>query len=326
MTIESGQGTNSITVSFGSAFVTSNLKVRATNDCGTSAYKFFQVKRLAPATPASLTSTKGKACPGDVVTFTSATMPGATSYNWTAPSGATVTTGQGTNIATITFNSGFTAGGVVSVTASNGCGASVAKTKTIGLNMPLTPSVITGTRTVSQNQTAVPYSVVNVAGMTYNWTVAANFGTVATGQGNNAITVNASNIIGTGYTMSVTASNSCGTSPVRAIANLKIVAGSSALELAETPASQLEKTDLASIENVSIFPNPASDFVTLQLENIEEGTVAQVRIFDLTGKQVFNMQSTSNLQTIDVSQFAKGTYVIHVNTATENFVQKLQVK
>ncbi len=326
MTIVSGQGTNSITVSFESAFVTSNLKVRAVNGCGSSAYKFFQVKRLAPATPASLTSTKAKACPGDVITFTSATMPGATSYNWTAPAGASVTAGQGTNIATITFNSGFTASGVVSVTASNGCGVSVAKTKTIGLNMPLTPSVITGTRTVSQNQTAVPYSVVNVAGMTYNWTVASNFGSIATGQGNNAITVNATNIIGTGYTMSVTATNGCGTSPVRAIANLKIVAGVSALELAETPASELEKTDLVSIANVSIFPNPASDFVTLQMENIEEGTVAQITIFDLTGKQVFNMQSTSNLQTIDVSQFAKGMYVIHVNTTTENFVQKLQVK
>lgn len=326
MTIVSGQGTNSITVSFGSAFVTSNLKVRAVNGCGSSAYKFFQVKRLAPATPASLTSTFGKACPGDAITFTSATMPGATSYNWTAPAGATVTTGQETNIATITFNSGFTATGIVSVTASNGCGVSIAKTKTMSLNTPLTPSVITGTRTVSQNQTAVPYSVVNVAGMSYNWTVASNFGSIATGQGNNAITVNATNIIGTGYTMSVRATNACGTSPVRAIANLKIVAGSSALQLAETSASQLEKTDLITIVNVAIFPNPASDFVTLQLENIEEGTVAHVTIFDLTGKQVFNMQSNSNLQTIDVSQFARGMYVIHVNTATENFVQKLQVK
>jgi hypothetical protein len=284
------------------------------------------VKRLAPATPASLTSATGKACPGDAVVFTAATMPGATSYNWTAPAGATVTAGQGANIATITFNSGFAAAGVVSVTASNGCGVSSAKTKAMSLNTPLRPRDIIGTRTVSQNQTAVPYSVLNVPGMTYNWTVAANFGTIATGQGNNAITVNATNIIGTGYTMSVTATNGCGTSPVRAIANLNIFAGTSGLELAETPASQLEKTDLVSIANVSIFPNPANDFVTLQLENIEEGTIAQVRIFELTGKQVFNMQSTSNLQTIDVSQFAKGMYVIHVNTATENFVQKLQVK
>jgi hypothetical protein len=112
--------------------------------------------------------------------------------------------------------------------------------------------------------------------MNYNWTVASNFGNIASGQGNNAITVNASNIIGTGYTMSVTATNGCGTSPVRAIANLKIIAGSSALELAETPTLQLEKTDLVSIENISSFPNPASDFVTLQLENIEEGTVTNV--------------------------------------------------
>jgi len=327
MTIVSGQGTNTITVSFGSAFITSSLKVRAVTTCGASLYKLFQVKRVAPARPTALTAPATKACPGDVVVYTATAMAGATSYNWTAPTGATVTAGQGTNIATITFNSGFTASGVVSVTASNGCGVSLAKTKAIALNtIPLTPSVITGTRTVSQNQTAVPYSVVNVAGVTYNWTIAANFGTIASGQGSNAITVNASNIIGIGYTMSVTASNGCGTSPVRAIANLKIVAGVSALELAETPASELEKTDVVSAANMTIFPNPASDIVTLQMENIEEGTVAQITIFDLTGKQVFNMQSTSNLQIIDISQFAKGMYVIQVNTANQNFVQKLQVK
>ena len=327
MTIVSGQGTNTITVSFGSAFITSSLKVRAVTTCGASLYKLFQVKRVAPARPTALTSTATKACPGDVVVYTATAMAGATTYNWTAPTGATVTAGQGTNVATITFNSGFTASGIVSVTASNGCGVSLSKTKSISLNtIPLTPSVITGTRTVSQNQTAVPYSVVNVAGLTYNWTIASNFGTIASGQGSNAITVNASNIIGTGYTMSVTASNGCGTSPVRAIANLKIVAGVSALELAETPSTELEKTDVVSAANMTIFPNPASDFVTLQMENIEEGTVAQITIFDLTGKQVFNMQSTSNLQILNVSQFAKGMYVIHVNTTNQNFVQKLQVK
>ncbi len=327
MTIVSGQGTNTITVSFGSAFITSSLKVRAVTTCGASLYKLFQVKRAAPARPTALTSTATKACPGDVVVYTATAMAGATTYNWTAPTGATVTAGQGTNIATITFNSGFTASGIVSVTASNGCGVSLSKTKSISLNtIPLRPSIITGTRTVSQNQTAVPYSVVNVAGLTYNWTIASNFGTIASGQGSNAITVNASNIIGTGYTMSVTASNGCGTSPVRAIANLKIVAGVSALELAETPSTELEKTDVVSAANMTIFPNPASDFVTLQMENIEEGTVAQITIFDLTGKQVFNMQSTSNLQILNVSQFAKGMYVIHVNTTNQNFVQKLQVK
>jgi hypothetical protein len=327
MTIVSGQGTNTITVSFGSAFITSSLKVRAVTTCGASLYKLFQVKRVAPARPTALTAPATKACPGDVVVYTATAMAGATSYNWTAPTGATVTAGQGTNIATITFNSGFTASGVVSVTASNGCGVSLAKTKAIALNtIPLTPSVITGTRTVSQNQTAVPYSVVNVAGVTYNWTIAANLGTIASGQGSNAITVNASNIIGTGYTMSVTASNGCGTSPVRAITNLKIVAGVSALELAETPSTELEKTEVVSAANMTVFPNPASDIVTLQMENIEEGTVAQITIFDLTGKQVFNMQSTSNLQILDVSQFAKGMYVIQVNTANQNFVQKLQVK
>jgi hypothetical protein len=161
--------------------------------------------------------------------------------------------------------------------------------------------------------------------MTYNWTVAANFGTVSTGQGNNAITVNASNIIGTGYAMFVTATNGCGTSPMRAITNLKIVAGSSALELANTPEVQTEKVAFME-EEMSLFPNPATEMVTLQIANMEEGTVAQITIFDITGKQITNFQTATNTQKIDVSSFAKGMYVINVNTSNSNFVQKLQVK
>jgi hypothetical protein len=326
MTIVSGQGTNTITVSFSNAFVTSPLKVRAVNACGRSAYKFFSVKRKVPLVPRSLTTSSSKACPGDSRVFTATSMPGATSYNWTAPVGASVTAGQGTNIATITFNSGFTTAGVVSVTASNSCGTSLSKTRTISLNTPLQPGLITGTRTVTQNQTSVPYSVLNVAGMTYNWSVSPNFGSISSGQGSNAITVNATNNIGTGYTMSVTASNGCGTSPVRAIANLKIIAGISALELSETASSDLEKADVSKLAALSVYPNPSSDWVILQLRNIEEGTVSQITIFDLTGKQVLSMQSTSNMQQIDVSDFAKGMYILRVQTNRDNFVEKLQVR
>ncbi len=66
--------------------------------------------------------------------------------------------------------------------------------------------------------------------------------------------------------------------------------------------------------------------VTLQIANLEEGTVAQITIFDITGKQITNFQTAMNTQTIDVSSFAKGMYVINVNTSNSNFVQKLQVK
>jgi hypothetical protein len=306
------------------------LKVRAVNGCGSSAYKFFQVKRLAPAKPASITSNKSKACPGDAIVFTAATMPGATSYNWTAPAGATVTAGQGTNIATITFNSGFTAAGSVSVTASNGCGTSIATNKTISLNLPLTPSVITGTRTVTQNQTAVPYSVVNVAGMTYNWTVASNFGSIATGQGNNAITVNATNIIGTGYTMSVTATNTCGTSPVRAIVNLKIVSGVSSLELVETPASELEKTDVLIVENMKLYPNPTHGTdVNISLSGVTSDNV-QIRVLDAMGRQVWsNRYSVDGILNTNITfeqPLANGLYFVEAIFNGEVQTQRLMVQ
>ena len=52
----------------------------------------------------------------------------AASYNWTLPSGATVTTGQGSNSINSTFG---TSGGNVCVTSSNGCGTSAALCKAV---------------------------------------------------------------------------------------------------------------------------------------------------------------------------------------------------
>ncbi|MBK6641165.1 MAG: hypothetical protein IPG39_07940 [Bacteroidetes bacterium] len=53
-------------------------------------------------------------------------VSGITTYNWTAPSGATVVLGQGTNTVEISYPNGYS-NGQLCVTAQNGCGASAAR-------------------------------------------------------------------------------------------------------------------------------------------------------------------------------------------------------
>ena len=55
-------------------------------------------------------------------------------YTWTVPSGATDVSGQGTNTISFRYPAGYT-GGSISVTATNGCGTSAARTFNVNINI-----------------------------------------------------------------------------------------------------------------------------------------------------------------------------------------------
>ncbi|MFZ2911958.1 MAG: C10 family peptidase [Candidatus Absconditicoccaceae bacterium] len=80
-------------------------------------------------------------------------------------------------------------------------------------NVPAQPSTITGSSTPCQNSTQI-YSVTNVSGVTYTWTVPTG-STISNGQGSNSITVT---IGATSGNISVTPSNACGNGTSRTLA------------------------------------------------------------------------------------------------------------
>src|SRR5512142_8860 len=120
------------------------------------------------------------------------------------------------NSVTVDFSTTATSG-TLSVTATNGCGTSAARTIAITVNpLPTQPAAFTtSTATVCQGVSAVAYTVPNDATVTYNWTYS---GTGATINGSsNSVTVDFSTTATSG-TLSVTATNACGTSAARTIA------------------------------------------------------------------------------------------------------------
>ncbi len=173
----------------------------------------------APARPGTITTVGGtaKVCPGDIKSYTISAVSGATSYTWTAPIGGVVTTGQGTSSVTVTYTAGFTVGDSLRVTANNSCGSSIARALIINRNsVAATPGVITGQIYGVCNSNAIPYSVVSVAGVSYNWTSSVAGVSIASGQGTNSITAN----FAPGYVsgaLRVTATNACGTSAARSL-------------------------------------------------------------------------------------------------------------
>lgn len=156
-----------------------------------------------------------KICPGMTKTYSINPLAGATSYTWTPPTGGTILSGQGTTSVTINYTAAFVASGVLSVVANNACGSGTTpRNLTITRNTPATPGVITGQTAGLCGATGVPYSVVAVAGITYNWGFSAANANIASGQGTNAVTADFLPGYLTGN-ITVTAFNACGTSAVR---------------------------------------------------------------------------------------------------------------
>ena len=167
-----------------------------------------------PAIPGSITTTGGntRVCPGDSRTYTVALVTGIT-YNWTVPTGAVINSGQGTRIINVTYNNNFIANGTLSVSATNGCATSALRSIAISRNVASTPGTISGQNFGLCGAMNINYVVTNVTGVTYAWTAPVS-AVIISGQGSNSILVNfpSTNFSGT---ISVTATNACGSSAIR---------------------------------------------------------------------------------------------------------------
>jgi uncharacterized protein (TIGR02145 family) len=118
--IASGQGTTNITVDFG---VTSgNVSVRAENSCGNSSYKDLSTTIGIPVQPGDIAGPILPEPNSSGHVYSIAPANGATSYNWTVPSGATIASGQGTTSILVNYG---TNSGNVSVRSENSCGNSI---------------------------------------------------------------------------------------------------------------------------------------------------------------------------------------------------------
>ena len=69
---------------------------------------------------------------------------------------------------------------------------------------------------------------------------------------------------------------------------------------------------------IQIYPNPASDIVTITSENTKE-----IVISDLTGKIVYQQKDCTPLENINISNLYKGVYIVLVKTDKQVYTQKL---
>lgn len=197
--------TSSITVTTGTA--AGNITVKATNDCGTSE-ALTQAVNVKAGTPAMAALIHGATtvCPETSETFSVDPIPGATSYIWTLPSGWS---GSSTS-ESITVTTG-SAGGAITVKATNDCGTGEAKSMTITVSdpAPVMTGTITGPEVVCSGSTGNVYTIPEIENATsYVWSIPSDW-TITGAPDGNSITVTAGT---TNADIKVIAQNSCGDS------------------------------------------------------------------------------------------------------------------
>ena len=179
--------------------------VQVTNACG-SGYDTIVISNT-PTTPGTITGS-ASVCPNQSgLTYSITAVSGAVSYNWTVPTGWTITAGQSSNSITVTSASNS---GNVCVTAASGCASSSPSCKGLTVLTSISaPGSISGNTSVCSGSTNLNYTISSVSSATsYTWTVPSGW-TITSGQGSTSLYATAGTA---GGNICVTASNSCSSS------------------------------------------------------------------------------------------------------------------
>ena len=200
-------------------------RVRAANLCGASTNSGF-IAVLTSSLPAAPVAISGIGAGCTQITARWNAVPGSLTYFLDVSTVATFASFvSGYNNLNVGNVSTFVVSGLLPgntyyyrVRSSNGCGNSL-NSGTISYSTlpgtPAMPGVISGSALVCPSANSLSYSVANVAGVSYTWTVPTGW-MVTAGAGTNTITVT-SGLFGQNGNISVTAGNSCGTSVARTL-------------------------------------------------------------------------------------------------------------
>lgn len=206
----SAQGDSFVNTLIGS--LGGSISVSAGNVCGNSSSiaKSTSLDSIPPI-PSAI-SGNANPCLGSGEAYSISTIPNATSYNWSLPSGWIINSGTSTFAITGTIGSN---NGNILVSSTNFCGTSSNRTLAATVKtIPSAPVSIIGNLAVCK-QSSATYKINRTVGATsYTWTVPIGW-SINNGNGDTIITVTVGN---TGGNINVYASNICGNSTNTSIA------------------------------------------------------------------------------------------------------------
>ncbi|MEI6673337.1 MAG: T9SS type A sorting domain-containing protein [bacterium] len=155
-----------------------------------------------PGAITNLTVPITQPCEGQTMTYGNINMTSthATSYLWSVPNGATLVSGQGTQI--VTINWGTSLGGIVSVCGVNSCGTGPLATFTVNVKFKPSLTVIATPTTICPGDSTLLSALSNAN--TYLWNNGNTTPTLYSSPFNNSLIP-----VTISYTVTVTGSNGC---------------------------------------------------------------------------------------------------------------------
>jgi len=233
---------------------------------------------------------------------------GATAYTWTVPAGDSITFGQGTNSILVNFTNSTVAGGYITVMANNSCGTvkdSIAITEA-----PSKPVFTDSATSICENMAT--YTVSSVGATHFVWDV-TGAEAVFPGSSENSVNIAWG---ATGGTVSVVASNNCGSIS----SDVLIITCPLRLASAQTMMVAL---------HALVYPNPSQGKLTLQY-NSPDATECLLKVRDLTGRVLLHeslaASEGTNLHEINLGGVAKGVYMLSLENAKgENVIIRLVI-
>ncbi len=162
---------NNISVDYGSSATSGNIIVKGNNSCGYGVASSLAVIVNPLPYNAGVVTGESIVCQGQsLVLYSIATIPEASSYTWTIPSGATGSSSS--NNISLNFTTTAVSGNII-VKGHNSCGDGISSSKAIIVNpLPELAGAITGLTTVCQGQNTVSYSITPLSNATsYVWTL-----------------------------------------------------------------------------------------------------------------------------------------------------------
>jgi len=88
--------------------------------------------------------------------------------------------------------------------------------------------------------------------------------------------------------------------------------------------TDLKVENISTIEDIKVFPNPASNFINITSE-LDNSTLC---LYDLTGRLILKQSNLkkSEVKQIDVSSFTKGLYLLKVENEKGQFTSKIVIE
>lgn len=73
-----------------------------------------------------------------------------------------------------------------------------------------------------------------------------------------------------------------------------------------------------------ILPNPFTNHFKIELSN-NFGNKAEIKLFDLHGKNIIPVQKVSDEELIDLSYLSPGTYILHLSSLDHSKIEFLRI-